>query len=127
MLIEDKLDFASFLDYISVQFSPFKTDKILSVLNRGVNIPDTENVTLEKMQNLIYPQLEIIKSLRRPLAWHCGIMVSEKKVPVWRYLGCKNTNSMETSFTIAIGRIGEIKKNYRCRSLQYFKSKVRYP
>ena len=33
------------------------TEKILSVLNRGVNIPQSENITLEKMQNFIYPQL----------------------------------------------------------------------
>ena len=40
------------------------TEKILSVLNRGVNIPQSENMTLEKMQNFIYPQLENIKSLQ---------------------------------------------------------------
>ena len=49
------------------------TEKILSVLNRGIKIPDSENINLEKMQNLIYPQLENIKSLRQLLAWLCGI------------------------------------------------------
>ena len=35
---------------------------------------------------------------------------SQKKLPLWKILGCENTNSMETSFTIAIGRIEEIER-----------------
>ena len=39
------------------------TEKILSVLKRGINIPDDENITLERMQDFIYPQLQDLKSL----------------------------------------------------------------
>ena len=39
-----------------------------------------------------------------------GLVVSEKTSTIMENLGCKNTNSMETSFTIAIGKIEEIEK-----------------
>ena len=87
------------------------TEKILSVLNRGVNIPQSENITLEKMQNFIYPQLENIKSLQAAFSMALWDWWSQKKnMPLWKILDCKNSNSMETSFTIAIGRIEEIEK-----------------
>ena len=85
------------------------TEKILSVLNRGVNIPQSENMTLEKMQDFIYPQLGNIKSLKAAFSMALWDWWSQKKnMPLWKILGCKNTKSMETSFTIAIGRIEEI-------------------
>jgi len=34
----------------------------------------------------------------------------KKNMPLWKILGCENTKSMETSFTIAIGRIEEIER-----------------
>ena len=87
------------------------TEKILSVLNRGVNIPQSENMTLEKMQNFIYPQLENIKSLQAAFSMALWDWWSQKKnMPLWKILGCENTKSMETSFTIAIGRIEEIER-----------------
>ena len=87
------------------------TDKILSVLNGGINIPYVENMNLEKMQNLIYPQLENYKSLKAAFSMALWDWWSQKKkVPLWKYLGCKNTNSIQTSFTIAIGNIEEIEK-----------------
>ena len=87
------------------------TEKILSVLNRGVNIPESENITLEKMQNLIYPQLENIKSLQAAFSMALWDWWSQKKnVPIWKILDCKNSETMETSFTIAIGHIKEIEK-----------------
>ena len=87
------------------------TEKILSVLNRGVNIPEIENVTIEKMQNLIYPQLENIKSLQAAFSMALWDWWSQKQnMPVWKILGCENNKSMETSFTIAIGRIEEIER-----------------
>ena len=87
------------------------TENILSVLNRGINIPDSENSNLEKMQNQIYPQLKNIKSLKAAFSmalWDWW--AQKKKVPLWKYLGSKNTNMMDTSFTIAIGHIKEIEK-----------------
>ena len=87
------------------------TEKILSVLNRGVNIPEIENMTLEKMQNFIYPQLENIKSLQAAFSMALWDWWSQKKnMPLWKILDCKNSNSLETSFTIAIGRIEEIER-----------------
>ena len=87
------------------------TEKILSVLNRGVNIPQSENMTLEKMQDFIYPQLENIKSLQAAFSMALWDWWSQKKnMPLWKILGCENTKSMETSFTIAIGRIEEIER-----------------
>ena len=87
------------------------TEKILSVLNRGVNIPELENVSIEKMQNLIYPQLENIKSLEAAFSMALWDWWSQKQnVPVWKILGCENNKSIETSFTIAIGRIEEIER-----------------
>jgi len=87
------------------------TEKILSVLNSGVNIPEIKNVTIEKMQNLIYPQLDNIKSLEAAFSMALWDWWSQKNnVPVWKILGCENNKSMETSFTIAIGRIEEIKR-----------------
>ena len=87
------------------------TEKILSVLKRGVNIPQSENMTLEKMQDFIYPQLENIKSLQAAFSMALWDWWSQKKnMPLWKILGCENTKSMETSFTIAIGRIEEIER-----------------
>ena len=87
------------------------TEKILSVLNRGVNIPQSENMTLEKMQDFIYPQLQNIKSLQAAFSMALWDWWSQKKnMPLWKILGCQNTKSMETSFTIAIGRIEEIER-----------------
>ena len=87
------------------------TEKILSVLNRGVNLPESGNMTLEKMQNLIYPQLENIKSLQAAFSMALWDWWSQKKnVPIWKILDCKNSETMETSFTIAIGQIKEIEK-----------------
>lgn len=87
------------------------TENILSVLNRGINIPDSENSNLEKMQNQIYPQLKNIKSLKAAFSMALWDWWAQKKqVPLWKYLGSKNTNMMDTSFTIAIGHIKEIEK-----------------
>ena len=87
------------------------TEKILSVLKRGINIPESENMNLEEMQNFIYPQLENIKSLQAAFSMALWDWWSQKKnMPLWKILGCENTKSMETSFTIAIGRIEEIER-----------------
>tara|TARA_B100000900_G_scaffold194713_1_gene164691 strand:+ start:21 stop:1055 length:1035 start_codon:yes stop_codon:yes gene_type:complete len=87
------------------------TEMILSVLNRGVKFPESENMTLEKMQNFIYPQLGNIKSLQAAFSMALWDWWSQKKnVPLWKILGCKNSKTMETSFTIAIGRIEEIER-----------------
>ena len=87
------------------------TEKILSVLKRGINIPESENMNLEEMQNFIYPQLENIKSLQAAFSMALWDWWSQKKnMPLWKILGCQNTKSMETSFTIAIGRIEEIER-----------------
>jgi len=87
------------------------TEKILSVLKRGINIPESENTNLEEMQNFIYPQLENIKSLQAAFSMALWDWWSQKKnMPLWKILGCQNTKSMETSFTIAIGRIEEIER-----------------
>tara|TARA_B100001248_G_scaffold249190_1_gene222170 strand:+ start:379 stop:1413 length:1035 start_codon:yes stop_codon:yes gene_type:complete len=89
-------------------------EKILSVLNQGINIPDSENVNLEKMQNLIYPQLGNYKSLKAAFSMALWDWWTQKKrLPLWKYLGCKNTNLTDTSFTIAIGRIEEIEKKVK--------------
>ena len=93
------------------------TEKILSVLNRGVNIPQSENMTLEKMQDFIYPQLGNIKSLQAAFSMALWDWWSQKQnVPVWKILGCENNKSMETSFTIAIGRIEEIERKINSKS-----------
>ena len=87
------------------------TEKILSVLNSGINVPDDENITLEKMQDFIYPQLEDLKSLKAAFSMALWDWWAQKKnVPLWRIIGLKEVKSMETSFTIAIGRIEEIEK-----------------
>ena len=87
------------------------TEKILSVLKRGINIPESENMNLEKVQNFIYPQLENIKSLQAAFSMALWDWWSQKKnMPLWKILGCENTKSMETSFTIAIGGIEEIER-----------------
>ena len=87
------------------------TEKILSVLKRGINIPQSENMNLEEMQNFIYPQLENIKSLQAAFSMALWDWWSQKKnMPLWKILDCKNSNSLETSFTIAIGRIEEIER-----------------
>ena len=66
------------------------------------------------MQNFIYPQLENIKSLQAAFSMALWDWWSQKKnMPLWKILDCKNSNSIETSFTIAIGRIEEIEKNHR--------------
>ena len=87
------------------------TEKILSVLKRGINIIESENMTLEEIRNFIYPQLENMKSLQAAFSMALWDWWSQKKnMPLWKILGCENTKSMETSFTIAIGRIEEIER-----------------
>ena len=55
------------------------TEKILSVLKRGINITESENMTLEEIRNFIYPQLENIKSLQAAFSMALLDWWSQKK------------------------------------------------
>ena len=55
------------------------TDKILSVLKRGIDLPDHEPESIDKMQNYIYPQLENIKSLQAAISMALWDWWSQKK------------------------------------------------
>ena len=87
------------------------TDRILSVLKRGIDLPDHEPESIDKMQNYIYPQLENIKSLQAAISMALWDWWSQKKnKSLFNLLGFKNNDLPETSFTIAIGAIEEIEE-----------------
>ena len=87
------------------------TDRILSVLKRGIDFPDHEPESIDKMQNYIYPQLENIKSLQAAISMALWDWWSQKNnKSLFNLLGYKKNDLLETSFTIAIGAIEEIEE-----------------
>ena len=87
------------------------TERILSVLNKGVSISEAKSKNIDDILNFVYPQLSGIKSLQAAFSMALWDWWSQKKnKPLYSLLGYKNENLPKTSFTIAIGSIGEIEK-----------------
>jgi len=87
------------------------TERILDVLNRGITIPNEIPDTIDNMLNYIYSQLDNIKSLQAAFSMALWDWWSQKKnKPLYNILGFNNFNLPKTSFTIAIGDIGEIEE-----------------
>ena len=87
------------------------TERILSVLKKGVSLPEVNSKNIDDVLNFVYPQLSGIKSLQAAFSMALWDWWSQKKnKPLYSLLGYKNENLPKTSFTIAIGSIGEIEK-----------------
>ena len=87
------------------------TERIISVLNKGVSIPEPKSKNIDDILNFVYPQLSGIKSLQAAFSMALWDWWSQKKnKPLYSLLGYKNENLPKTSFTIAIGTFGEIEK-----------------
>ena len=87
------------------------TERILSVLKKGVSLPEVNSKNIDDVLNFVYSQLSGIKSLQAAFSMALWDWWSQKKnEPLYSLLGYKNENLPKTSFTIAIGSIGEIEK-----------------
>ncbi len=87
------------------------TERILSLLNRGITLPDETYTTIDDMFSVIYSQLGNIKSLEAAFSMALWDWWSQKKnKPLYNLLGYNNFHLPETSFTIAIGAIEEIEE-----------------
>ncbi len=87
------------------------TAKILSVLNKGISFPEVKSDNFNEILNSVYPQLSNLKSLQAAFSMALWDWWSQKKnKPLYSLLGYKNENLPKTSFTIAIGTLGEIEK-----------------
>ena len=87
------------------------TEKILSILNRGIILPDDSSITIDDMLVCVYNQLDNIKSLQAAFSMAIWDWWSQKNnKPLFDLLGYKRKVLPHTSFTIAIGNINDIEK-----------------
>ena len=87
------------------------TEKILSILNRGIILPDDLSITIDDMLVCVYNQLDNIKSLQAAFSMAIWDWWSQKNnKSLFDLLGYKRKVLPHTSFTIAIGNINDIEK-----------------
>lgn len=82
--------------------------KIVSVLEKGIEVPDTDDI-LESWEIGLTAQADGIKSLEAALSmaaidWWC----QKEETPVYQYFKANSNNTPLTSFTIAIGGLDTI-------------------
>ena len=81
---------------------------ILSVLNKGLTIPENCN-SRDHLWNFLKPQLKGISSLEAAVnmaVWDWG--AQKEKVPLFNMFGFKDEILPKTSYTIAIGNLNEL-------------------
>ena len=86
------------------------TELILSVLKKGLNLPESSS-SKEHLWNFLKPQLKGISSLEAAVnmaVWDWSAQI--EKVPLFKLFGFKDEILPKTSYTIAIGNLNELDK-----------------